>query len=120
RAAGYRSSVCPLREARPSAAGALREVSAGTSSDRHGGALMEFAKRVRILPIGGLVVLLVVLTAAVVLPQGGSLAPDAVGRRMPVVPRVQMARWSATSSGPPALGTVLPAYGLPFSAARVE
>jgi ABC-type bacteriocin/lantibiotic exporter with double-glycine peptidase domain len=46
--------------------------------------------------------------------------PGGLGRRMPVPPRVQFRRWSDTSSGPAALGTVLNAYGRRLSAAQLE
>jgi len=58
--------------------------------------------------------------AAAVFSQGGAAPPPTMGRRMPVVPRVQMARWSVTSSGPAALGTVLGTYGFVASPQQLE
>ena len=49
--------------------------------------------------------------AAAVFSQGGEAPPPSLGRRMPVVARVQLTHWSDTSSGPAALGTVLGTYG---------
>lgn len=46
--------------------------------------------------------------------------PLPTGRRMPVPPRVQLASWSGTSSGPAALGTVLGTYGRVIPPAQLE
>jgi len=46
--------------------------------------------------------------------------PPVEGRRMPVPPRMQWPAWSATSSGPAALGTVLRTYGRRVGVAQLE
>jgi ABC-type bacteriocin/lantibiotic exporter with double-glycine peptidase domain len=53
-------------------------------------------------------------------PVAARQAAPAVGRRMPVPPRLQVRAWSPTSSGPAALGTVLNTYGLKRSALQLE
>jgi hypothetical protein len=46
--------------------------------------------------------------------------PPVEGRRMPVPPRMQWRAWSATASGPAALGTVMRTYGRRVSAEQLE